>query len=227
MRRWRRPSGPSAGKSSLSPFSLFDTLPLTERLFVRARLATAPLEELARLTPHGHVVDIGCGHGVLTALLAIDAQRTVLGIDPDERKIQLARDSVGRLPNVSFRVATVEQLGERDEFDAVVVADVLYLLPVEHWTGFLSAAARLLKPRGKLLLKEAEADGSWRYRKTLLQEQLMVRLLGKTRASGALGFQPRDALEAHVKAAGFAITTVTSMKAGYTTPHVLILAERV
>ena len=206
---------------------LFDTLPLAERLFVRARLASAPLEELARLTPHGHVVDVGCGHGLLTALLAADTQRTVLGIDPDERKIQLARDSVGRLPNVTFRVATVEQLGERGEFDAVVVADVLYLLPLEQWRSFLSAAARLLKPRGQLLLKEAENDGSWRHAKTLLQEQVMVKLLGKTKGSGGLGFQTREVLEAEVKAAGLSIESVESMKAGYTTPHVLICAKRV
>jgi SAM-dependent methyltransferase len=112
---------------SVSTLSLFDTLPLTERLFVRARLATAPLEEIAARAPKGHVVDVGCGHGVLTALLAGDPQRTVLGIDPDERKIELARASAGRLPNVSIRVATCEQLAEASEFDAVVICDVLYL----------------------------------------------------------------------------------------------------
>lgn len=207
--------------------ALFDSLPLTERLFVRARLASAPLEELAAQTPHGHVVDLGCGHGLLTALLAADTQRTVLGIDTDERKIELARHSAGRLPNVTFRVATPEQLGERAEFDAAVIADVLYLLPLPHWRSFLTAAHRLLKPRGQLLLKEAEADGSWRHRKTLLQEAVMVKLLGKTRDSGGLAFQTRDTLEAEVKAAGFSIKTITSMGAGYTTPHVLICAERV
>lgn len=173
------------------------------------------------------MLDAGCGHGLLTALLAVDQTRTVLGIDPDERKIEAARDSVGRLPNVSFRVATLEQLGEREEFDALVVADVLYLLPLEHWGSFLSAAHRLLKPSGQLLLKEAEADGSWRHRKTLLQEHLMVKVLGKTRGSGGLGFQPRAALEAHVKGAGFSVRRVLGMGAGYTTPHVLILADRV
>jgi 2-polyprenyl-6-hydroxyphenyl methylase/3-demethylubiquinone-9 3-methyltransferase len=128
---------------------------------------------------------------------------------------------------VSFRVATVEQLGERGELDAVVVADVLYLLPLEHWRSFLTAAHRLLKPRGRLLLKEAEADGSWRHRKTLLQEHLMVTLLGKTKTSGGLAFQPRHTLEAEVKAAGFTITSIDGLGARYTTPHVLVSAERV
>jgi 2-polyprenyl-6-hydroxyphenyl methylase/3-demethylubiquinone-9 3-methyltransferase len=205
---------------------LFVTLPLLERLHVRARLLSAPLEALAARTPHGHVADIGCGHGLLTALLAQDQQRSVLGIDPDPRKIELARASVGRLPNVTLRAAEIEQLGERDEFDAVVVADVLYLLPLERWGPFLKAARRLLKRHGQLLLKEAEADGSWRHKKTLAQEHLMVTLLGKTHASGAIGFQPRHVLEAEVKGAGFSITQTDGMGDGYTTPHVLICAER-
>ncbi|MBL8957467.1 MAG: class I SAM-dependent methyltransferase [Myxococcaceae bacterium] len=207
--------------------SLFDSLPLAERLFVRARLFSAPLEELVAACPSGHVLDAGCGHGLVTAMLAAGDQRTVLGIDPDERKIQLARDSVGRLPNVGFRVATLEQLGEQSELDAVVVADVLYLLPLEHWRSFLVAARRVLKRGGRLLLKEAEADGSWRHQKALWQEQLMVRVLGRTRDSGALGFQPRDVLESEVKTAGFRITRVAAFRSGYTTPHVLIDAEAV
>ncbi len=207
--------------------SLFDTLPLAERLFVRARLMSAPLEELVGACPPGHVLDAGCGHGLVTALLALSDRRTVLGIDPDERKIEHARNSVGRLPNVSFRCATLEQLGERAELDAVVVADVLYLLPLEHWRSFLTAARRVLRPGGQLLLKEAEADGSWRHKKALLQEQLMVRALGRTKSSGGLGFQPRNVLEAEVKSAGFSIISVHGLGAGYSTPHVLICAEAV
>ena len=207
--------------------ALFDTLPLAERLFVRARLMSAPLEELVYSCPEGHVLDAGCGHGLVTAMLAAKDRRSVLGIDPDERKIEHARNSVGRLPNVTLRVATLEQLGEQGELDAVVVADVLYLLPLAHWRSFLTAARRVLKPGGRLLLKEAEADGSWRHHKALWQEQLMVRVLGRTRDSGGLGFQPRDVLEAEVKTAGFRITRVAALGAGYTTPHVLIDAEAV
>lgn len=207
-------------------FRLFDALPLAERLFVRARALSAPLHELERRAPNGHLLDVGCGHGLLTAMLALGSpQRTVLGIDPDERKVQLARDSVGQLPNVSFRCATAEQLGERGELDGAVIADVLYLVPVGEWRRLLGAVRALLRPGGVLLLKEAEADGSWRHQKTLLQEQLMVKLLGRTKASGGLGFQPRAVLEAEVTAAGFALTEVVALGEGFTTPHVLLCAK--
>ena len=206
---------------------LFDTLPLAERLFVRARLATAPLEQIAAQTPHGHVLDVGCGHGVLTALLAQDTQRTVLGIDPDARKIEWARRSVGRCANVELRACTIETLAaERPHaFDTVLVADVLYLLEPAAWAPFLRAALRLLKPGGRLVLKEAEDDGSWRVTKALLQERVMVHLFRRTHSSGSVGFQPRQVLLDALEQAGFVVEEALALARGYSTPHVLFTAS--
>ena len=83
----------------------------------------------------------------------------------------------------------------------------------------------LLRPGGRLVLKEAEDDGSWRVKKALWQEQLMVRLLRRTHSSGAVGFAPRATLEAAVRGAGFAIEEVVSLARGYSTPHLLIAAR--
>ena len=212
-----------------SSLKVFDGLPLKERLFVRGRLATAPLEALAARAEGARLLDVGCGHGVLVALLAVGSPgRHVVGIDPDERKIDWARASVGRLANVELRACTIETLAaERaGEFDTVLVADVLYLLAAAAWRPFLGAAHELLRRGGRLVLKEAEDDGSWRVRKALFQEQLMVRMLRRTHSSGAVGFAPRATLEAAVRAAGFAIEEVVPLARGYSTPHLMIVARR-
>lgn len=208
---------------------VFDRLPVAERLFVRARLFSAPLAELARRVEGARVLDAGCGHGVLCALLAVGfPDRAVVGIDPDPRKIDWARASVGRLPNTRFEATTVDALAEREAgtFDTVTVADVLYLLPRVDQLAFLASCRRLLVPGGTLLLKEAEDDGSWRAKKTLWQERLMVGV-GRTRASGGLGFQPREGLEGALRQAGFEVGQVVPMGRGFTTPHVLFEARSV
>jgi 2-polyprenyl-3-methyl-5-hydroxy-6-metoxy-1,4-benzoquinol methylase len=211
------------------PLSVFAALPLKERLFVRGRLASAPLREVAKRAPSGRIVDIGCGHGLMVALLAHQRpERTVVGLDPDPRKIDWARASVGTLPNVSLEVGTVQALAARapQSFDAAVVCDVLYLLPRSDWRGFLEACRALLKPGGALLLKEAEADRSWRYYKCLAQERLMVQVLRRTQSSGGLGFVPRAEMELELSHAGFELDEVVGLSKGYTTPHVLFSARR-
>jgi 2-polyprenyl-3-methyl-5-hydroxy-6-metoxy-1,4-benzoquinol methylase len=206
----------------------FESLPWKERLFVAARRGSAPLAEVARRVTGHRVADVGCGHGALTLLLAEDASRRVLGVDPDARKIHWARQALGSRTNVELRACTVQDLSPELDgaLDAVVISDVLYLLPLAERAGFLRACRRLLAPWGALVLKEAEADRSWRYWKTLLQENLVVRLLQRTRSSGGLAFQSRASWVSTVEQAGFLVREVTSLAAGYTTPHLLIVAHR-
>jgi 2-polyprenyl-3-methyl-5-hydroxy-6-metoxy-1,4-benzoquinol methylase len=207
---------------------VFSSLGLKERLFVRARIFSAPLASVADRCPDGTILDVGCGHGALSALLAIDNPgRQIIGIDPDHRKVAWARSGPGSLPNVSVRRGTVEDLLPELErhFDAIVVADVLYLLPVERWSDFTAACRRLLKPGGLLLLKEAEADRSWKHFKCLAQEQVMVRLLGRTHSSGGLTLKPRQFTRELLSKQGFSVREVVDLSAGYTTPHVLFVAS--
>ena len=196
---------------------------------MRGRMLSAPLERLAARAPAGRILDVGCGHGALAALLAVDRpDRRVVGIDPDDRKVAWARASVGRLPNVEIRAGTADALlpAEERAFDAVVVADVLYLLPIERWEAFLATLFRLLRPGGRLLLEEAEGDRSWRHLKWTLQELVMVRLFRRTRESGGLQIRPRAFTEGLLRRVGFEDVATTPMSAGYTTPHILIEGRR-
>ncbi len=152
----------------------------------------------------------------------------MVGIDPDERKIAWARRALALQPNVELHAETVEALAaERPgRFDAVAICDVLYLLPVERWGAFLATAARLLKPGGRLLLKEAEGDRSWKHYKCLAQELVTVKLVGKTKSSGGLQLRPRAFLEGLVHDAGLELRETVDLSRGFTTPHVLFVAER-
>jgi 2-polyprenyl-6-hydroxyphenyl methylase/3-demethylubiquinone-9 3-methyltransferase len=209
--------------------SVFKALPIQERLFVRARLFSAPLESLEHRVVGRRVLDVGCGHGVLSALIALgDSSREVVGIDPDARKIEWARASVGRTLGCRFDAMNVEQLAAVEtpaSFDTVVIADVLYLLPAEAWPGFFACCRRLLRPNGRLLFKDMEDDGSWRVRKALAQEAIMVHLLGRTKSSGSVAIHSRARMRSLVEGAGLEVTEIVSLSRGYTTPHVVLVAR--
>jgi len=207
----------------------FSRLPVRERLFVRGRLWTAPLVEVCRRAPAGLVADVGCGHGLASALLAVGrTDRTVVAVDPDPKKISLARLGPGQLSNVSFRQGTIERLLLELEgrLDAVLVLDVLYLLPGDGWPAFFGGCYRLLKPGGTLLLKEAEAGRSWKSWKCLAQEQLMVRLLQRTRSSGGLRLISRREAGDLLRAQRLELVDTVDLSRGYSTPHVLFIARR-
>jgi len=203
----------------------FDSLPAKERWFCRARLMLAPLEQVAARASGEDVLDVGCGHGVLAALLLHGhPERRVVGIDPDLRKIEWANESIGKSPNAEFHAVTIEALAadRPASFDSVIIADVLCLIARTTWPPFLDAARRLLRPGGQLLLKDAENDGSWRATKALWQERLMVHVLRRTVSTGGIGFATREELAGYVMRAGFVVDDITSYARGYTAPHVLL-----
>jgi 2-polyprenyl-6-hydroxyphenyl methylase/3-demethylubiquinone-9 3-methyltransferase len=192
------------------------------------RLKLAPLEQVAAQASGTDLLDVGCGHGVLAALLlGGGAGRRVVGIDPDARKIAWAKESIGKSPNAEFRACTIEALAaERPAmFDCVIVADVLCLIARDSWPSVLDAARRLLRPGGRLVLKDAENDGSWRAVKALWQERLMVHVLRRTVSTGGIGFATREELAGFVTRAGFVVDDITSYARGYTAPHVLLTAH--
>jgi cyclopropane fatty-acyl-phospholipid synthase-like methyltransferase len=206
---------------------VFDPLPAKERWFCRGRLKVAPLEQVASRASGTDILDVGCGHGVVVALL-LDGhpERRVVGIDPDARKIAWANESIGKDPRTEFRACTIDAIAaeRRATFDCVVVADVLCLISRRSWDPFLSAARALLKPGGQLLLKDAENDGSWRAVKALSQEWITVHVLRRSVSSG-IGFATRDELADYVTRAGFVVDGIESFARGYTTPHVLLTAH--
>jgi 2-polyprenyl-3-methyl-5-hydroxy-6-metoxy-1,4-benzoquinol methylase len=120
------------------------------------------------------VLDLGCGGGDLArsiARWAADAGRAVdvLGIDPDERAMRVARPTETR--SLSFRSASSADLvraGER--FDVIVSNHVLHHLSDVERNDFLRDSEALLAPGGRVVHSDirrssaayaAYASASW------------------------------------------------------------------
>jgi 2-polyprenyl-3-methyl-5-hydroxy-6-metoxy-1,4-benzoquinol methylase len=96
------------------------------------------------------ILNAGCGSGELSLLLASRGHE-VVGIDPGEEYIQLARERAGdRVPNCKFVVSSIEDYRWASDFDAVISTDVL-----EHIEGDKNAfncLANLVRPGGHILI---------------------------------------------------------------------------
>lgn len=122
---------------------------ITERLLTDAGISTGM-----------HVLDIGCGNGVVSLLLArmVGSSGKVLGIDQNEKSIALARERVQgqHLSNVTFLKSDLsEPLPEIGLFDAAVGRRILMYLsnPVET----IRHISRALRHRGLLVFQESDS----------------------------------------------------------------------
>ena len=94
------------------------------------------------------LIDVGCGQGRLVAMLRERfPNRTIMGVDPSERAIALARALV---PHATFRASDITG-GLDKTFDVATCMETLAGIEPARLPGFASALRQLLKDGGTLL----------------------------------------------------------------------------
>lgn len=176
----------------------------------------------------GRILEVGCGHGLLSLFLALRGhERRVVGVDVDEAKVAAARQAAERLgPDAAFVDFAAVPAGWRPDepADAVVIADVLYLLPEAQQRRLLGACAGSLTPGGVLVVKEVGHEPRWKFRWNVVQETLSTRVLGITAGDGSLHFVPPATMASWLAEDGLA-TTSTLIDRGYPWPHHLLVGR--
>lgn len=99
------------------------------------------------------VLEIGCGEGEISSLLA-HGTKLYTGIDPDEKAIRKAKKTYD---NVDFRIGNGESLEFGDSFFDLM----LFTLSLHHQNSCaaLKEAFRVLKNNGKLIILEPSIKG--------------------------------------------------------------------
>ncbi|MGO8685817.1 MAG: class I SAM-dependent methyltransferase [Candidatus Dormibacteria bacterium] len=107
----------------------------------------------------GRVVDVGCGTGrLLQALLSRLPGAELIGIDPSEGMISVARARFAGEPRVRLEVAGAGRLPLDDESADVVTTTMSF----HHWEeqgAALGEVARVLAPGGRLVLADVLGIG--------------------------------------------------------------------
>jgi ubiquinone/menaquinone biosynthesis C-methylase UbiE len=119
-----------------------------------------------RVEPNSRVLDVGCGSGWATRLLADSAfDGRVTGIDISDEMVRLARESSTDYKNVDFEVASAERLPfETNEFTHAFSMESLYYY--RNIPKALAEIHRVIEPGGLFvavvdLYWENEATHQW------------------------------------------------------------------
>lgn len=199
---------------------------LGDRLRPLVRYLLCPFEPLIEAVPkQGTVLDVGCGDGLFLSLVHGDGganERLLVGIDPAENKIINAKQLGGGA--IEFLCAEIGSM-QSDSVDCISVVDVLYLLPIDRWEGFLQHCVRCLKPRGRLLIKEVHDRPRWKRQIAYLQELFSIYVSRMTKGDHP-HFESIETYCRYIEMAGASVTKVQPVDRGYPYSHVMFVASK-
>jgi cyclopropane fatty-acyl-phospholipid synthase-like methyltransferase len=116
----------------------------------------AVLRETVTAGAPRRVLDVGCGAGLqLATMLAAAPGAEGVGVDTDEDAAALARRTLadrGLAERARVLRADVRDLADESPFDLVLLANVVYYVPVGERVALLRSLAELLAPGGILLV---------------------------------------------------------------------------
>jgi 2-polyprenyl-3-methyl-5-hydroxy-6-metoxy-1,4-benzoquinol methylase len=158
-------------------------LPPIERAYANIRfsiLRPKLLSVMDLLLPdEGRILDVGCGFGLFAAYFGqMHPGRQIVGIDPNARRIDLARQ-VGAalgLAHHAFHVGDVRTAALNRTFDAAYVLDVMHHIPRADQLSVLTRLRDLLVLGGVLLIKDITTEPPFGLLFTRILDRLMVGL---------------------------------------------------
>lgn len=129
------------------------------------------------LAPEGRILDVGCGFGLFAAYFGqTQPARRIVGVDPDERRIGIARRVSAKLglDGHAFIAGDVRSAALEAGFDAAYVLDVMHHLPRADQVRVLERLRGLLLPGGMLILKDITTEPRFGLLFTELLDRVMV-----------------------------------------------------
>jgi 2-polyprenyl-6-hydroxyphenyl methylase/3-demethylubiquinone-9 3-methyltransferase len=140
--------------------SRYQGISLGTRLFLTLRWRLTPYLAMAKHLPReGKILDLGCGHGLLSLALAMEnPMRQVHGIDHDEARVQAANAAASGIPNLSFQTGNVLN-PPAGPYAGIAMIDVMHYFEPSLQEAIFQQAFDSLEPRGCYIVREVDPAG--------------------------------------------------------------------
>ncbi len=132
----------------------------------------------ALIPSKGKIVDIGCGYGYLSYMLSLTSpERKIVGIDYDEEKIEIAKNSVLKTSKLDFFHSDVLDY-TYEKSDAFIISDVLHYLKEDNQAVLIRKCLDNLNEGGILIIRDGNSELKQRHKGTKLTEFFSTKIVG-------------------------------------------------
>jgi trans-aconitate 2-methyltransferase len=105
------------------------------------------------------VLEVGCGIGTVTTLLAkANPKGSILAVDISPKSISIAKENLSRHGHVEFLVSDMSDFAVKDRFDFVVLPDVIEHIPLELHPRLFATLERHMTTEARLLINVPNAQ---------------------------------------------------------------------
>ena len=190
------------------------------------RWFSCPFELIEPYIPReGAICDLGCGHGLMLHRLAsfLPSEAVLSGFDIDKKKIDFARafDTGHRIRFETKDITT--ELALRD-VACLILNDVLHMLSLPNQELLLRRCFDCLSQGGTLIIKEINAQVSWKSWWASIQAYFVRDIFHLTRGEGFYP-QPPHVFIGILEGIGFKVKAFPVHK-GYAYPHMIFLCRK-
>lgn len=197
-------------------------------LYICTRLQLSPFDRVIDHVPeNGTVLDVGCGYGSLLQVLYFAGRRhPLMGTDIDHEKLRIAQQFNPAPEHIRY-ITDINAEAPKGSLSAIILCDVLYLLPDEEKKALVQSLLPYLGHNGALLIKTTNPGKKLKFWWTYFQEVLAVKVLGwtKTEHTRLAFIRDLDEFCGFLESLGLAVEQYP-IDQGYFYPHILLVGKK-
>ncbi|TBR15285.1 methyltransferase domain-containing protein [bacterium] len=187
------------------------------------RKKTCPFSAVEKYVPkEGKIYDLGCGFASFSAFMySCSNSREIIGVDWIKSRINYAENMFP--DRIKFIYTDIADF-IIDTCSAILLIDVLYLLPYAKQKEILIKCYNALENKGVLLVKEMDSRPLLKYCWCLSQELIVTKILKRNLSTG-MYFRKKDDFFRLLQDIGFNVEAV-KLDRGYLYPHILYVCKK-